>query len=65
MGAVVLQHLLVLGNGHPAEEDSDLDVGQKLGESFILLADLEGQLPGVAHHQDRHLKITLYSNTRI
>lgn len=32
-----------------------LDTGHILGEAFILLADLKGQLPGVAHDQDRYL----------
>jgi hypothetical protein len=28
-----------------------LDVGHELGEPLVLLADLEGQLAGVTHHQ--------------
>ena len=28
-----------------------LDGGEELAESLVLLADLEGELPGVAHHQ--------------
>merc|ERR1712227_263301 len=45
---VVLQHLLVLGDGHASEENSNLDGGHEL-------ADLEGELPGVAHDQHRDL----------
>ena len=54
---VVLQHLLVLGDGHASEEDSDLDILEELAEPLILLADLEGELPGVAHDQHRDLTI--------
>ena len=32
-----------------------LDVGHELGEPLVLLADLEGQLTGVAHHQHGNL----------
>ena len=33
-----------------------LDSGHVLGEALVLLADLEGQLAGVAHDQDRDLE---------
>ena len=56
MRAVVLQNLLVLSYGHSSEENSDLDIGQKLGEPLVLLADLEGELPGVTHDQDGDLQ---------
>ena len=49
---VVLQHLLVLGDGHASEEDSNLDVLEELAEPLILLADLESELSGVTHDQD-------------
>ena len=32
-----------------------LDTGQELAEPLVLLADLEGQLSDVAHHQHRDL----------
>ena len=34
-----------------------LDCGKELAEPLVLLADLEGQLPGVTHDQDGHLAI--------
>ena len=34
-----------------------LDAGHVLRESFVLLADLEGQLAGVTHDNDRNLKL--------
>lgn len=36
-------------------QGAHLDTGHVLGETLILLADLKGQLPRVAHDQDRHL----------
>ena len=50
--AVLLQGLLVLVDGHTAEEDGDLQVLHVLGETLVLLRDLEGQLTGVAHGDD-------------
>merc|ERR1719318_2554734 len=57
MRAVRLQNLLVLGNGKTTEKHSNLHTGQELAEPLVLLTDLEGQLPGVAHHQNGHLAI--------
>ena len=57
MRAVGLEHLLVLGDGQAAEEDADFDALSVLGEPLVLLADLEGQLSGVAHDQDTHLAV--------
>merc|ERR1719273_1574075 len=57
MRTVALENLLVLRDRHPSEKHSNLDVGQKLGESLVLLTDLEGQLSGVTHHQHRNLSI--------
>merc|ERR1719507_2643923 len=57
VGAVVLQHLLVLGNGKSSEEHTNLDCREELAEPLIFLADLERQLPGVAHDQHRDLSI--------
>lgn len=56
VGAVLLQGVFVVLDGHPPKEDGDLHAGHVLGEALVLLADLEGQLSSVAHHQDRHLK---------
>ena len=36
---------------------SYLDTGEVLGEPLVLFADLEGQLAGVAHDDDRHLAV--------
>ncbi len=36
-------------------EDTRLEVGEEFAESLVLLADLEGQLTGVAHHQHGNL----------
>ena len=38
-----------------------LDVGEKLGEPLVLLADLESQLSGVTHHQHRNLNMFRYN----
>ena len=48
---VVAQRLLVLLHQHAAEEHGDLHTVHVLGEALVLLADLESQLTGVAHHQ--------------
>ena len=53
---VVLQGLFVFLDRHPAEEHRDLAGVHVLAESFILLADLEGQLTCVAQNQHRDLK---------
>ena len=34
-----------------------LDAGHVLGEPLVLLADLEGELPGVAHHEHGDLSV--------
>ena len=34
-----------------------LDGSHELAEPLVLLADLEGELPGVAHHQHGHLPV--------
>lgn len=52
---VVLQHLLVLLDGQAAEKHTDLDALHVAAEPLILLADLEGELPGMTHHQHVHL----------
>lgn len=53
---VLLQHLLVLLNGHAAEEHRHLDARHVLGEALVLFADLKGQFSGVAHDKDWHLE---------
>lgn len=55
VGVLVLQNLGVLLDGSTTVEDARLDVGHVLGESVVLVANLECQLTGVAHDQDRAL----------
>ena len=55
VGAVLLQDVLVLLDGHATEEHGRLDSGHVLGEALVLLADLEGQLSRVTHDQDGDL----------
>lgn len=54
--AVLLQDVLVLLDGHAAEEHGRFDCGQVLGEALVLFTDLEGQFPRVTHDQHRHLR---------
>lgn len=51
----VLQHLLVLLDGQAAEKHTDLDALHVAAEPLVLLADLEGELARVTHHQHVHL----------
>ena len=44
VGAVVLEHLLILLYTDATEKDGDLDVVEVLAESLVLLVDLESQL---------------------
>lgn len=53
--AVVLERLLVLGDGHPAKENGASDAIKILGEPLVLLVDLEGKLPGVTEDEDADL----------
>ena len=55
VGAVLLQDVLVLLDGHATKEHGRLDSGHVLGEALVLLADLEGQLSRVTHDQDGDL----------
>merc|ERR1719237_716083 len=55
--AVGLEHLLVLGDRQATEEHSGLDAGHVLGEPLVLFADLEGELPGVAHDEHGDLSV--------
>jgi len=54
--AVVAKRLFILLHQHAAKEHGDLHAVHVLGEAFVLLADLECQLAGVAEHQHRHLQ---------
>lgn len=49
---LVLQDLGILLDGSTTVEDAGLDVGHVLGEAVVLVANLEGQLTGVAHDQN-------------
>lgn len=49
---LVLQNLGILLDGSATVEDAGLDVGHVLGEPVVFVADLEGQLTGVAHDQN-------------
>lgn len=53
VGLLVAEELNVLLNGCSTVEDTDLDVGQELGETVVLVPDLVGQLTSMAHDQDR------------
>ncbi len=53
--AALLQDLLVLLDGHAAEEHGHLHGGHVFGETLVLLTDLKGQLARVTHDQHRHL----------
>lgn len=55
VSVLVLQNLGVLLDGRATVKDAGLDVGHILGEPVVLVADLEGQLTGVAHDQNRAL----------
>lgn len=55
VGVLVLQDLGILLDGRTTVENTRLDVGHVLGESVVLIANLEGQLTGVAHDQNRAL----------
>ena len=54
MGALGgLEEFLILLNGSSTIEDGSADVGHVLGESEVLIADLEGEFTGVAEYDDR------------
>mmetsp|Transcript_72532 Transcript_72532/g.204544 ORF Transcript_72532/g.204544 Transcript_72532/m.204544 type:complete len:203 (-) Transcript_72532:224-832(-) len=54
VGAAILEHLLVLDDGHTTVEDAGLDVGEVLREAVELVFDLVGKLAGVADHEGLH-----------
>jgi hypothetical protein len=53
VGVLVAEELDVLLNGCSTVEDTDLNIGQELGETVVLVPDLVGQLTSVAHDQYR------------
>ena len=54
---LVLEELGVLDDRSSSVEDTDLDVRQELGKAVVFVADLVGQLAGVAHDQHRALAV--------
>lgn len=48
-------HRMALASPARRGPGANLDAGHVLGEVLVLLADVEGQLPRVAHDQDGHL----------
>ena len=78
VGAVLLQNLLVLLDWHASKEDGNLHTVGILAEPLVLLADLEGQLTSVGHHEHGYLSqyqgkhyrsahthhVTFYTKTR-
>lgn len=55
MRLLVGEHLLVLLDVGSAVEDSCLYLRHVLAKALVLVADLEGELTGVTHDQDRSL----------
>lgn len=51
VGILVLEYLGILLDRSTTVEDAGLDVGHVLAEAVVLVANLEGQLTGVAHNQ--------------
>mmetsp|Transcript_31500 Transcript_31500/g.92397 ORF Transcript_31500/g.92397 Transcript_31500/m.92397 type:complete len:207 (-) Transcript_31500:60-680(-) len=56
--AVVLEDVAVGLDGDTAVEDGGLDLGKVLGETLVLVGDLEGKLASVAKDQDGNLVLT-------
>mmetsp|Transcript_74620 Transcript_74620/g.129468 ORF Transcript_74620/g.129468 Transcript_74620/m.129468 type:complete len:276 (-) Transcript_74620:8-835(-) len=54
MGAIILQHLLVLGNGYSSIDHAHLHICEVLCESVKFVLDLISQLPCVAEHDNLH-----------
>lgn len=52
MGLLVLEDFGILLDRSTTVEDTSLDVGHVLAEAVVLVANLEGQLAGMAHDQD-------------
>ena len=56
--AVVLENVAVGLDGDTTVEDGGLDLRQVLGETLILVSDLEGKLASVAEDEDGNLVLT-------
>ena len=54
---LVAEEVCILCNRSATEESADTDVGHVLGETSILVLDLESELPSVAQNNDRHLAV--------
>lgn len=54
---LVSQGFRVFGHRGTAVECADPDIGHVLGETRVLVFDLEGEFTGVAKNEDRHLAI--------
>lgn len=52
VGVLVAEQLDVLLHWSSAVEDTDLDIGQELGEAVVLVPNLVRQFTGMAHDQD-------------
>lgn len=53
MSLLVTEELNVLLHRSSSVEDADLNVGQELSKTVVLVANLVGQFTSVAHDQDR------------
>jgi hypothetical protein len=53
----VLEQVTVDFDRQAAEKVADTHILHVRGEAFVLVTDLEGQLAGVAHHQDGYLTV--------
>ena len=62
---VVLQNVTIQLDADTTEKDSSLDIGQVLGETFVLVGNLKGQLTGVAQNQDRNLILAFGEGRRV
>ena len=58
VGAVVLEDVAVGLDGDTTVEDSGLDLRKVLGETLVLVSDLEGKLTSVAKDEDGDLVLT-------
>ena len=56
-GILVLDNLDILLDGGTTVEHASLDVRHVLAEPVVLVSDLERELTGVAHNQDRDLAV--------
>jgi hypothetical protein len=63
--AVVRQNVTVLLDRNTSVKDSRLDIRQVLGETFILVRNLKGQLTSVTNDQDRHFILAVWEGGRV